>query len=80
MRANGESWAVPSHLFPTKLLRHQKRYLNHGFFKPQDSKISKFIVCVNHMIKYLKHFPTFGTYQGLPEYEIANLVEFPPPC
>ena len=63
-------------LLPPKVPQQQKRYLLHGLYNYQKTKTCDFICRVNEIVKYIDHFPPFGDYQGLPEDEILNLMEF----
>ena len=36
----------------------------------------EFIFRVNNIVKFLNHFPLFGTYQGFPDDEIIEISEF----
>ena len=65
-----------SNLLPPKGPKNQKRYLCHGLYKKSKTKTCDFICRVNEIVKYIDHFPPFGDYQGLPEDEILNIMEF----
>ena len=67
---------IITHFFPPKTLQCQKSFLHRGFYKPCNNKIREFIYSIDEIIEYLKKFPTFGTNQGLPEYDILYLVDF----
>ena len=64
------------HIFPTKAIQIQKRYLRRELYKPCGTNIRYFIYHICDMVEYLKKFPPFGAGQLLPEDDILELVEF----
>ena len=71
---------LTTYLFPPMVFQFQKRQLQRLLIKPQYSKIQYFSCHVNKIIKYLKHFPSFGIPKVIPDNEIINLIKFSLNC
>jgi hypothetical protein len=72
--------AVTAHVFPSRALSTQKRYMRRYMRKPTDVKIREYVARVNEINSYLKEFPPFKQDQMLEEDEILDILEFGVPA
>jgi hypothetical protein len=72
--------AVTAHVFPSRALSTQKRYMHRYMRKPNDCKIREYVARVNEINSYLKEFPPFKQDQMLEEDEILDILEFGVPA
>ena len=49
-----------THVFLSKALQRQKRYLQRDLYKPRNTTIRDFICRIDKMVDYLDNFPPFG--------------------
>ena len=67
------------HIFPTKALAKQKRWMRRFLRKPAEMSIRDFMSRMTEINGYLKKFPPFGADQSLPQEEILDIAEFGTP-
>ena len=62
--------------FPSKEIKHQKRYICWGLFDTQDSRMREFIFHINNIVYYLENFPLFGLAQVITDIKIIDILMF----
>ena len=65
-----------THLFPPKVFRRHKRYLQRRLYKTWNTKNRYFICHIDEMVEYLEKFRPFGAGKRLLDDNVIELVEF----
>ena len=69
-----------SHVFPTKALTTQKRYMRRFLRKPREMKIREFMNRVVEINEYLPMFPPYEEDSKLSNEEIMDIAEYATPA